>query len=249
MNRAVIVTGAAQGIGRVITGNLLAQAWRVIAIDADAEAIAELRESHGHLRLEAYEGDVADQEFVHYVIHREAVMPAQQWALVNNAAIAANKPIAELSFEEWTRVLHVNLSSVFLWTQAMAGLLQKYNGAVVNIASTRALMSEPNTEAYTASKGGVLALTHSLAMSLAPVRVNAISPGWIETRHLQKKSKAVVPTYTANDTQQHPVGRVGKAEDVAYMVSYLLSERAGFITGQNFVIDGGMTHKMIYAED
>ena len=113
---------------------------------------------------------------------------------------------------------------------------QAARGAIVNIASTRALQSEPDTEAYAASKGGLVALTHALAMSLGPaVRVNCISPGWIAHQPVRKKDHA-----------QHPVGRVGRAEDVAEMVAYLLSDAAGFVTGQNFVIDGGMTKKMIY---
>jgi NAD(P)-dependent dehydrogenase (short-subunit alcohol dehydrogenase family) len=116
--------------------------------------------------------------------------------------------------------------------------LRAARGAIVNIASTRALQSEPQTEAYAAAKGGLVALTHALAMSLGPrVRVNCISPGWIAHQPVRKKDHA-----------QHPVGRVGRDEDVAQMIAYLLSDAAGFVTGQNFVIDGGMTRKMIYAD-
>jgi NAD(P)-dependent dehydrogenase (short-subunit alcohol dehydrogenase family) len=108
----------------------------------------------------------------------------------------------------------------------------------VNIASTRALQSEPDTEAYAASKGGLVALTHALAMSLGPrVRVNCVSPGWIAHTSVRRKDHA-----------QHPVGRVGNDQDVAELVAYLISDAAGFVTGQNFVIDGGMTKKMIYQE-
>lgn len=118
---------------------------------------------------------------------------------------------------------------------------------MVNIASSRALSSEPNTEAYTASKGGVVALTHALANSLGPdVRVNAVSPGWIETRDWQKLSNRKEPDLREIDHKQHPAGRVGRPEDVAHLVAFLLSNRAGFITGQNVVIDGGMSTKMIY---
>jgi len=114
--------------------------------------------------------------------------------------------------------------------------LRRRGGAIVNIASTRALQSEPGTEAYSASKGGLVALTHALAMSLGPqVRVNCVSPGWIAHQAVRKKDHA-----------QHPAGRVGRPEDIAEIVAYLLSDAAGFITGQNFVVDGGMTRKMIY---
>jgi NAD(P)-dependent dehydrogenase (short-subunit alcohol dehydrogenase family) len=116
--------------------------------------------------------------------------------------------------------------------------LRAAHGAIVNIASTRALQSEPDTEAYAASKGGLVALSHALAMSLGPrVRVNCVSPGWIAHAKVRKKDHA-----------QHPVGRVGRDEDVAGLVAYLLSDAAGFVTGQNFVIDGGMTRKMIYVD-
>jgi NAD(P)-dependent dehydrogenase (short-subunit alcohol dehydrogenase family) len=139
-------------------------------------------------------------------------------------------------------VLDVNLTAAFLFARAAEKALRRGNGAMVLIASTRALMSEPNTEAYSASKGGLFALTHALAMSLAPdVRVNCVSPGWIRTKDygaLRKK-----------DHMQHPAGRVGRPEDIAETVAFLLdSGRSGFITAANFVVDGGMTRKMIYEE-
>ena len=139
-------------------------------------------------------------------------------------------------------MLDTNLTAAFLWARAAEKPLRKAGGAIVTIASTRALMSEPNTESYSASKGGLLALTHALAISLAPdARVNCVSPGWIETRNhsgLWQK-----------DHKQHPAGRVGRPDDVAELVSWLLDgKRSAFVTGANFVIDGGMTRKMIYEE-
>jgi NAD(P)-dependent dehydrogenase (short-subunit alcohol dehydrogenase family) len=168
-------------------------------------------------------------------------------ALVNNAAISAGKPVTTLTIDEWDRVIGVNLTGPFLCAKHCAPHLRKARGSIVNIASTRALMSEANTEAYSASKGGIVALTHALAVSLGPdVRVNCISPGWIETRDWQKRSKRETPVHSPQDSGQHPAGRVGVPDDIANMVLFLLSPENGFITGQNFVVDGGMTKKMMY---
>jgi NAD(P)-dependent dehydrogenase (short-subunit alcohol dehydrogenase family) len=125
--------------------------------------------------------------------------------------------------------------------------LKTTKGSIVNIGSTRALQSEQNTEAYSASKGGILALTHALAVSLGPeIRVNCISPGWIDVSGVKKKSAANQIELSGADNEQHPAGRVGKPEDIANMVLFLLNPENDFITGQNFIVDGGMTRKMIY---
>jgi NAD(P)-dependent dehydrogenase (short-subunit alcohol dehydrogenase family) len=171
--------------------------------------------------------------------------------LVNNAGIAAPErvPVHELSLEAWDEVLRVNLTGAFLMVKHAAPHLAGVHGAIVNIASTRALQSEADTEAYSASKGGLLSLTHALAMSLAHrVRVNAVLPGWIDVSGLRAESCSAPSYLTEDDHLQHPVGRVGQARDVAALVAFLLSEDAGFITGQSFVVDGGMTRKMIYAQ-
>ena len=161
-------------------------------------------------------------------------------ALVNNAAITGpvNGPIEKLDLAEWNRRIATNLTGPFLMAKHCVPHLRRSRGAIVNIASTRALQSEPLTEAYAASKGGLVALTHALAMSLGPeVRVNCVSPGWIAHAKVRRKDHA-----------QHPVGRVGRDADIAEIVAFLLSEASGFTTGQNFVVDGGMTRKMIYVE-
>jgi NAD(P)-dependent dehydrogenase (short-subunit alcohol dehydrogenase family) len=148
------------------------------------------------------------------------------------------KPIADLTLAEWSAVLATNLTSTFLLVRAAEKLLAASRGAVITIASTRASMSERDTESYSASKGGLVALTHALAISLGPdIRVNCVSPGWINSRE-----DALDPA----DHAQHPAGRVGTPEDVAALVSYLVGPEAGFITGAEFTIDGGMTRKMIY---
>jgi NAD(P)-dependent dehydrogenase (short-subunit alcohol dehydrogenase family) len=159
-------------------------------------------------------------------------------ALINNAGLAdpADPPVERLSLRAWNRRIGVNLTGVFLMTKHCVPHLRKTSGAIVNIASTRALQSEPNTEAYAATKGATVALTHALAMSLGPrIRVNCISPGWIAKAKLSRKDHA-----------QHPVGRAGRPDDVGAPIAFLISDEAGFVTGQNFVVDGGMTRKMIY---
>lgn len=163
--------------------------------------------------------------------------------------IAANKPIRELELDEWNRVLAVNLTGPFLCSKYAAEELKKVRGVIINMCSTRAIQSEPNTEAYSATKGGLLSMTHALAMSLGPeIRVNAISPGWIDVSAIRKKSAANQYPLSEADHRQHPAGRVGNAQDIANMVYFLLQAENDFITGQNFVIDGGMTKKMIYVE-
>lgn len=170
--------------------------------------------------------------------------------LVNNAAINlySNKFISELSLKEWNKTLSVNLTGIFLMVKYCVSYLIKSRGNIINIASTRALMSEKNTEAYSASKGGVVALTHALAVSLShKVRVNCISPGWIDTRKWVKDNSKFSPLRQI-DHLQHPCGRVGKPEDIASLVAFLISNEAEFITGMNYIIDGGMTIKMNYEE-
>ncbi|NMC74269.1 MAG: SDR family oxidoreductase, partial [Geobacteraceae bacterium] len=167
--------------------------------------------------------------------------------LVNNAGIGRRAPFLELAAEDFDRVVAVNLRGTFLCSQSVARRMVERGrgGAIVNIASTRAFMSEPGTEAYTASKGGIVSLTHAMAISIGPhgIRVNCISPGWIETRDWQYSRCCEEPFHSERDRSQHPVGRVGRPRDIADACLFL-AESAGFITGQNLVVDGGMTVKM-----
>ncbi len=229
---AALITGAARGIGAAIAARLARDGYRVIATDRDAAAAP----TGGR----AVRCDVSSEAEVDALIGEIAAREGRLDALVCNAGISIRQPIAALSLDEWSRVIGTNLTSTFLLVRAAEAMLRAAHGAVVTIASTRAHMSEPNTEAYAASKGGLVALTHALAISLGPdVRVNCISPGWILTKG---------PAPGAADHAQHPAGRVGTVEDVASLAAWLLGGESGFVTGAEFIIDGGMTRKMIYVE-
>jgi len=245
--KTVLVTGAANGIGMAITERLIGEGARVCAIDADAAALAALGRRLG-AGVVTVVGDVRDERVLTSARAALAERLGPCDGLVNNAGIMVRRPLAELSLADWQAVLDVNLTAALRYTQALATDLAAQQGAVVNICSTRAHMSEPDTEAYAAAKGGLLALTHALAVSLAPrVRVNAVSPGWIDVsaRGPGRRPTELRPL----DHEQHPAGRVGRPEDVAELVAFLLDGTlAGFVTGAEFVADGGMTRKMIYVE-
>jgi NAD(P)-dependent dehydrogenase (short-subunit alcohol dehydrogenase family) len=249
MKKAVIVSGGAQGIGSVIVDRLLEAGYAAAVLDADREALAEASAKYpgrdaDFLPLAA---DVSKEEEVAAAVHAAGKKFGVIRGLVNNAAVSRNGPLRDLRLEDWNLVLGTNLTGPFLLAKHAAPYLARDGGSIVNICSTRALMSEPGTEAYSASKGGLLALTHALAMSLGPrVRVNAVSPGWIEVSAYKKASRRKEPALSDADHSQHPAGRVGEPGDIARMVLFLLAEENSFITGQNFVVDGGMTKKMIY---
>jgi NAD(P)-dependent dehydrogenase (short-subunit alcohol dehydrogenase family) len=237
--RAALVTGGAKGIGRAIAARLLQEGWAVLLVDHDREAgEAALQALGAGERLRLATGDVAQEAVVAGAVDEVVGGFGRLDAVVSNAGIMVRKPVTELGLEEWQRVLGTNLTAAFLLAKHAAPHLRRTRGALVTVASTRALQSEPDTEAYSASKGGLLALTHALAVSLGPdVRVNCMSPGWIHTSG-EELSEA--------DHAQHPAGRVGRPEDVAALVSWLVGPESGFVTGAQFVVDGGMTRKMIY---
>jgi len=227
----ILITGGASGIGAGIATRLIRDGARVVIADRAPAAIAGAR---------SVICDISDEAEVEKLVAGIASTGGALTGLVCNAGFMIRKPIAELSLAEWNSVLATNLTSSFLLARAAADLLRAAKGSILTVASTRAHMSEPDTESYSASKGGLLALTHALAISLGPdIRVNCISPGWINSRQ---------DRLSAQDHAQHPAGRVGTVEDIAALAAFLLGAESGFITGSEFMIDGGMTRKMIYAE-
>jgi len=243
----IIVTGGAQGIGKHLVIALLYSGYSVSVFEIDKEAISEFQQEFTDEVVQLFHVDVSNEESVKAAIEQSVELHGNIYGLVNNAAVSINKPLTELSLKEWNTVIGTNLTGAFLCSKYASPFLKKSKGRIINIASTRALQSEPDTEAYSASKGGILALTHALAASLGQeIKVNAISPGWIDVSATKKKSIAKQEILTEEDHAQHPAGRVGKADDISNMVLFLLQEKNDFITGQNFVIDGGMTKKMIY---
>ncbi len=243
----VIVTGGAQGIGRIIAQSLIKVGYRVSIFDIDSEAMEEIKPHFDKKRCAFFITDVSSEVSVRSSVRASLKKFESIYGLVNNAVYEAFKPMNELTIEEWNRAIGTNLTGTFLCSKFCAPYLDESKGSIVNMCSTRAFQSEPNTESYSASKGGIYSLTHAMAMSLAPnVRVNSISPGWIDVSAVKKKANARQLELSKEDHLQHPAGRVGNAYDIAQMVMFLLDEANGFITGQNFTIDGGMTKKMIY---
>ncbi len=224
-DKVAVITGGAQGIGRCIADEFLKAGAKVCIIDKQEG--------------EHFVGDLADkqvlEEFVKEVIGKHGHVDY----LVNNA-LPLMKGIDECSYEDFQYAMSVGVTAPFYLTKLLAPHLAQ-GAAIVNISSSRDRMSQPQTESYTSAKGGIAALTHALAVSLAGrVRVNSISPGWIDTDY---------KVYTGPDAIQQPAGRVGNPLDIANMVLFLCSDKAGFITGENVCIDGGMTHQMIYHGD
>jgi NAD(P)-dependent dehydrogenase (short-subunit alcohol dehydrogenase family) len=231
--RVALVTGGAHGIGAAIAARLARGGWRVVVADRDPAGAPPPAGRYAVC-------DVAGEAAVGSLLGGIAAEEGRLDALICNAGTNVHKPIAQLALDEWSRVIGTNLTSTFLLVRAGEAALRAAKGAVVTIASTRAHMSEPDTEAYAASKGGLVALTHALAVSLGPdVRVNCISPGWIFTKGDPPR---------AEDHAFHPAGRVGAPDDIAALAAWLAGPDSGFVTGAEFVVDGGVTRKMIYPE-
>lgn len=226
----VIVTGCSHGIGRAIA-KILSKDYHVIGMDVCTP-------THDYC-ADFFACDMSDKPSLAQTMERIKHTIAHLYGLINNAGMFNQTPLEQQRVEEWDKVIALNLTAPYLLSQAFSPLLSLAKGHIVNIASTRALMSEAGTEAYSASKGGIKALTHALAISLSGcVSVNSISPGWINT------DENYLPS--AQDNAWHPSGRVGTPNDIAEMVLFLLRQKEGFITGSDFVIDGGVSKKMVY---
>ncbi|MFZ5940203.1 MAG: SDR family NAD(P)-dependent oxidoreductase [Bacteroidota bacterium] len=241
----VIITGAGKGIGRAVALAYAEKGATVLIAERDPAAGKSTEEEITGAGGKALfiPTDVREPAQIVNLMEKAGRRFGRVDVLVNNAGLSVWKSPYELSVEEWENVIHTNLRSVFLCSREAAKLMRSGGGgAIINIASTRALQSEPHSEAYAASKGGILALTHALAASFAPdhIRVNCISPGWIETGDRNRLTEA--------DHRQHWAQRVGEPSDIARACLYLSEPGNDFITGTNIVIDGGMTRKMIYVE-
>lgn len=230
-NKTVVVTGAAQGIGKRIAEFFADKNARVIGLDIQEFEIDG---------VECRQCDVGDFQQVTDIFSQihEAYGPIH--ILINNAGVSEFKSIWEVEEKEWNRILDTNLKSVFICSREAARYMTEDIRSIVNMASTRAFMSEPNTETYSASKGGIYALTHSLAATLSEhsIRVNSIAPGWIHEDDPGKLREV--------DKSQHWSGRVGNGADIARACLFLCDPDNSFITGECLTIDGGMTRKMIY---
>ena len=252
MDKSIVITGGGAGIGRAVALHFHGLGWRVAALDVDAEALAELAELLPKDRCLTVRCDVGKEAQVKRAFARigKWLGDAPLTCLVNNAGLVDPYcgPLEDLALTDWQWWIDASLTAAFLCTREALPLLRRADGAsVVNISSTRSLMSEPETFAYAAAKGGLDALTHALAVSLGPeIRVNAILPGWIETGPWHKAGEREEPAHSKADREQHPAGRVGRPQDIAGAIEWLTD--AGFVTGQRIIVDGGMTNRMIYAE-
>ncbi len=249
--RTIIITGAGQGIGRAISRKFAQEGANVVIADIDQEAGLE---NEKYIRDQGFEAvfiktDVSDPASVEAMVNSTNKKYGRIDVLINNAVLTGFGNIFETTVEEWDKAIAVNLSGAYYCTKFCATFMKAQNsGSIINMASTRAFMSEPDTEPYSASKGGIIALTHSLAVSLGKygIRVNSISPGWIDVSSWKKSSIACQDTLSLEDHTQHPARRVGIPDDIAEVCIFLASDKAGFITGENITVDGGMTKKMIY---
>jgi len=241
--KVVIITGAGRGIGRAIAHTYASERAKVVIAEADIETGTETESSILSLGGIAVfiQTDVTQPKNIEELVRKTVELFGTVDILINNAGISEWKSPYDITVEEWDRVISTNLRSVFLCSREAARVMRDNGGgSIVNIASTRAFMSEPNSEAYAASKGGIVALTHALAASFASdhIRVNCISPGWIETGDYKMLRNS--------DHDQHLSGRVGKPEDITKACVYVTADSNDFLNATNIIIDGGMTRKMIY---
>lgn len=224
-DKVVVITGGANGIGKAIASEFIKQGAHVCIIDKDANNY--------------FVGDISREDTLIDFASKVIKDYGKVDILINNACISKDG-LLNCSYEDFNYVLRTGLTAPFYLSKLFMEYFSK-DASIINISSTRDRMSQENTESYTATKGGISALTHAMAISLAgKVRVNSISPGWIDTSGSD---------FSDEDHLQHPAGRIGRPEDIVNMILFLCSDKAGFITGENFTVDGGMTRVMIYNND
>ena len=244
IDKNVFITGGAQGIGRAIVNAFIAEGAQVAFCDSNKTEGEKLSEESG---ATFFLVDVSHKEELEACMNQLLFTWGDIDIIVNNVGVSRFSPIIETSVEMFDEILSINLRPVFITSRLLAihrakqtKPHQRSYGRIINISSTRYLMSESGSEGYAASKGGIYALTHALAISLSEyhITVNSIAPGWIENNHYE--------ALTQHDHDQHPSRRVGKPEDIARMCLFLCHEENNFINGENITIDGGTTKKMIY---
>lgn len=249
VGKVCVITGGAKGIGRCLTREFAKNGAKVAFIDMDKEAGEEnlaFIKSHGGEAF-FFHGNIAEESvlrnFVDMVIEKYKNVDY----LINNACLSKKGILSKCSYDDFNYVLRVGVTAPYMLAQLFLPYFNK-GASIVNISSTRAYMSQPDTESYSAAKGGISALTHALAISLAHrVRVNSVSPGWIDTGEYYDEN--YVPQHSEEDKKQHPSGRIGNPKDIARVVMFLCDEENCFINAENIIVDGGMTKLMIYHND
>ena len=241
-NKVVVVTGAANGIGKAIAEGYAREGAKVVFADIDSESGLQLEKEWQREGLDVLfvKADVAKEADVINLMAKASSVYGRIHILINNAGKSMQINPFEMTAEQFDDMIGSNLRSVFLCSREAAKYMKNDFGSIVNIASTRAIQSEPHWEAYAASKGGIVALTHAMANSFQKeeITVNSISPGWIETGDYEQLTQA--------DHYQHLSNRVGKPADILRACLFLTDPRNDFVNGENIVVDGGMTRKMIY---
>ncbi|MCL2335410.1 MAG: SDR family oxidoreductase [Endomicrobia bacterium] len=247
-NKVCVITGGANGIGRCTAEEFLAEGAKVAVIDTDKKAGEALARKYGGGCLFVC-GDITKErvliDFSNKIIKKYGDVDF----LINNACFFGKRGLlSNCGFDDFNYILMLGATAPYMLAKLFKDNFNK-GASIVNIASTRAFMSQPDTESYSAAKGAIVSLTHALSVSLSgKVRVNSISPGWIDVGAYHGDGK-YLPKYSKSDKKQHPAGRVGRPEDIAKTILFLCGDEAGFITGENITVDGGMTKLMVYHND
>lgn len=248
-DKVCVITGGALGIGRCLTREFAKAGAKVAFIDFNKEAgeenLAAIEKAGGEALF--FHGDIAEESTLRTFVKEVIQAYGKVDYLINNAMLSRQGILKPCSYDEFNYVLRVGITAPYMLTLLFLPYFNE-GASIVNISSSRAFMSQANTESYTAAKGGITALTHALAVSLAGrVRVNSIAPGWIDTGAYHEDNYQ--PQYSEADLKQHPSHRIGDPMDIARAVFFLCDERNSFINGENLTIDGGMTKRMIYTGD